>query len=106
MNKPQPPEAKDITDGDKSKHTKNLKGKSGKITALSIGLKNLLHVTGALNRQMCNCGKKHNQSRPEKTIGFQVQLIFTLSTKRKQMLKQSYKYLDQALKEHLKTEPG
>lgn len=50
MNKPQPPEAKDITDGDKSKHTKNLRGKSGKITALSIGLKNLLHVTGALNR--------------------------------------------------------
>ena len=60
MNKPQPPEAKDITDGDKRKHTENLRGKSGKITGLSIGLKNLLHITAYLNRQMCNCGKKQS----------------------------------------------
>ena len=50
MNKPQPPEAKDITDGDKRKHTENLRGKSGKITGLSIGLRNLLHITAYLNR--------------------------------------------------------
>lgn len=50
MNKPQLPEAKDITDGDKNKYTENLRGKSGKITALSIGLKHLLHITGDLNR--------------------------------------------------------
>ena len=94
MNKPQPPETKDITDGDKSKHTENLRGKSGKITGLSTGLKNLLNITAYLNRQMCNCGKKHNQSRPEKTIGFQVKLSFMFSTKRKQMLKQTYEYPD------------